>query len=379
MKILYTLNSGNPGGMEQHVLDLVNQMTARGNDVYVWCRSGIIYDWYKRAGAKVTERAIRNDFDINYIKDLSRFLKDNRIQIIHAHELKAVTNSLLAGFLAGVKVRVSHQHTPFSNWQVSKSIRLIYDVCYSILVIIFGTTEISLTDSIKSLKMRAGIPSKKLSVIPNGIGTYRFYVAQNEKEIYRREICKKHHIDPSNKIVGNLSRTTKEKGHDLLIKAFAKLINEKTIERDKYMLLICGGGDLEESLWNLAGDLRIKDRIVITGRFDEDMKTKFYSAFDYFVFPTRAEGFGIVLIESLVMELPTLCSDLTVLKEVGKDFPLYFKDGSVDDLADKMQKMLSGAHRFENKASQKDFVERNYSLEKFGDNYQKLYESMLSL
>lgn len=370
MKILYTLNSGSPGGMEQHVLDLVNQMVLRGHDVYVWCSGGIIYDWYARAGAKVFEKPIRNDIDLVYIKDLRDFLKKEGIEAIHAHELKAVANSLIAGFLAGVKIRISHQHTPFVDWQVPKSKRLIYDIFYALLVNILGTREIALAESIKKAKLQAGIKGKKLVVIPNGVDVYKFFTTDNERQIFSKEIRKKYHIDSSVRIIGNLSRTTKEKGHELLIRAFAKLIDDKRVERGKYTLMICGGGELEEKLWDLAGELGVKDRTVITGRFDDDMKVKFYSSFDYFVFPSLAEGFGIVLIEALISGLPVLCSDLAVLQEVGKDFPLYFKTGDLEDLCDKMLDLFEKDRAPE---SQRNFVESNYSLEKFGENYHNLY------
>jgi hypothetical protein len=54
MKILYTLNSGNPGGMEQHVLDLVKGMVKNGQEVHVWCKEGEISKWFASAGAHVT-------------------------------------------------------------------------------------------------------------------------------------------------------------------------------------------------------------------------------------------------------------------------------------------------------------------------------------
>lgn len=376
MKILYTLNSKNPGGMEQHVLDLVTQMTARGHEVFVWCGGGVIYDWYKRAGAKVTERDIKNDIDLGYIRDLKKFLKDNGIEVVHAHELKAVFNSVMAGFLAGVKIRISHQHTPFVDWQVSKSKRLIYDLFYSILINLLGSKEIALTESIKKAKMKAGIPARKLAVIPNGVDIYKFFVSGNEREMYRREVCRKYHIDPSTKIIGNLSRTTEEKGHDLLIKAFAILIEDKKIVREEFTLLICGGGELEGSLWELAGSLGVKDRIVIIGRFDDDMKIKFYSAFNSFVFPTLAEGFGIVLIEALIMGLPVLCSDLEVLKEVGENYPRYFKTGDFEDLSRKMLDLV-GLSQDDNRVEQINHVKNKYSMEKFGENYDHLYRSLV--
>lgn len=365
--------------MEQHVLDLVTQMIQRGNEVFVWCKGGVIYDWYTKAGAKVVQKDIGCDVDISYIKELRDFLVKNHIDVIHSHELKAVGNGLLAGFLARTKVRISHIHTPFSRWQVFGSKRLLYNICYAVAVRFLATKEIALADSIKKIKTQAGIPAGKIAVIPNGIDVYKFYVARNEKEIFRREVCKKYHIDPSTKIIGNLSRVTKEKGHDLLIKAFAKLIEDKKIVREDFTLLICGGGELEESLWNLAGELGVKDRLMITGRFDDDLKIKFYSAFDYFIFPTLAEGFGIVLIEALISELPVLCSDLPVLREVGEGFPKYFKTSDYLDLSQKLVDLLKDDFDDVSKVAQKNHVEKNYSLEKFGQNYQKLYESLLSV
>jgi len=376
MKILYTLNSKNPGGMEQHVLDLVTQMTTRGHEVFVWCGGGVIYDWYIRAGAKVTERSIGSDIDPGYIKDLKKFLEENGIEVVHAHELKAVANTVVAGFLAGVKIRISHQHTPFIDWQIPKSKKLIYNLFYSILIRLLGSKEIALTKSIRKAKIRAGIPAKKLAIIPNGIDVYKFFVSENEKAMYRREVCKKYHIDPSTKIIGNLSRTTKEKGHDVLIKAFAKLIEDKKVAREEFTLLICGGGELESALWELAESLGIKDRVAITGYFDDDMKIKFYSAFDFFVFPTLAEGFGIVLIEGLIMGLPVLCSDLEVLKEVGENYPMYFKTGDFEDLSQKMLEIIN-LPEGNNRVEQINHVKNKYSLEKFGENYDNLYRSLV--
>lgn len=376
MKILYALNSKNPGGMEQHVLDLVVQMLAQGHEVFVWCGGGVIYDWYKKAGAKVTEREIKRDLDLGYIANLRKFLKDNKIEIVHAHELKAVFNAVTAAFLAGVKIRISHQHTPFVNWQVAKAKILVYDLFYSTFVNLFSSKEIALTESIKAVKIKVGIMDKKIAVIPNGIDIYKFFVPENEKEMYKREVCKRYNINKkSTKIIGNLSRTTKEKGHDLLIRAFAKLIEDKKIAREDYTLLICGGGVLEDSLWDLAGSLGVKDRVVITGLFEEDTKIKLYSAFDCFVFPTLAEGFGIVLIEALLMGLSVLCSDLEVLRVVGESYPVYFKTGDLEDLSGKMLDLIENT-RNHDRTGQINHVKSMYSTKKFGENYSNLYRSL---
>jgi glycosyltransferase involved in cell wall biosynthesis len=41
-------------------------------------------------------------------------------------------------------------------------------------------------------------------------------------------------------------------------------------------------------------------------------------------FPTRAEGFGMPVLEALARGVPVACSDLAVLREVGGELPLFF-------------------------------------------------------
>ena len=85
MKILFTLNSGNPGGMERHVRDLVFGLVARGHEIHVWFRSGPISAWYIDAGATVTEVGIKLDIEPVYISKLSKYARSQKIDLIHAH------------------------------------------------------------------------------------------------------------------------------------------------------------------------------------------------------------------------------------------------------------------------------------------------------
>jgi len=376
MRLLYVLNSGDPGGMEQHVLDLVDQMVCRGHDVFVWCKAGVVSDSYKQAGAKVCERGINHDIDPAYIIALTKFIKAHAIQLVHGHEPKAVVNALLAAWLAGTKARVSHVHTPIAHWQVTKVRKIINSAIYGLVVNALSSKEIALTESVKKVKSAAGILASKLCIIPNGINVYKFYFSSNEKAYFRRDICKKHALDSKVKIIGTLSRLTREKGHTVLLEAFAALISRDAIHKEDYVLMLCGGGELAETLWQQAGDLGIKDRLVITGQFDEDLKVKYYAAFDYFVFPSLAEGFGLVLIEALTSGLKVVCSDLPVLKEVGGTYPLYFKSGDELDLADKLARALQEQPDQQEFEAQKNHVASKYSLQHFAEKYENLYKEL---
>jgi glycosyltransferase involved in cell wall biosynthesis len=50
-------------------------------------------------------------------------------------------------------------------------------------------------------------------------------------------------------------------------------------------------------------------------------------------FPTRAEGFGMPVLEALARDVPVAASDLPVLREVGGEAPVFFDPGSPQDAA----------------------------------------------
>lgn len=379
MKILYVLNSSKYGGMEVHVLDLVKGMKKKGNEVFVWCPHGEMSEMYKNAGAVVTNENIKSDLDKKYIKKLNLFIDENKIDVVHAHELKAVFNSLLACKETKVGAVVTHTHTPISEWQIN-SVKKFLDVkLYSYMVNKYSTVEIALTKSKKKVKMKEGIKEEKLFVIPNGLDTSKFILSSLQRFEYEKEIKSRYGIPDDAFVFGDLGRVTKEKGHDILVRAFANFLESHLFRKEKFYLMIVGGGALEKKTVDLVKELGIEENVVVTGRFDEEDKLKFLSTFDVFVFPTLAEGFGIVLIESLYMGIPTICSDLEVLKEVGGGFVDFFKTGDFHDLADKMideYNKTGGEGKFLIEGA-KEYVEQNYSMGKFADNYENLYKKLL--
>jgi glycosyltransferase involved in cell wall biosynthesis len=373
MKILYVINSGKPGGVEQHVLDLVNSMTSQGHLVYVWCLPGEIADWYSKAGAEVfTQNKIRFDIDPGYVFKLVSFIIHYQIDVVHAHELKAGVNALLASMISLVKVKITHIHTPMSEWQVTgtikKLITRIQIALYSIMVNLFSSREIALTLSRKFVKIREGIKEEKLEVIPNALNTAKFDVTPDKDEIRRR-----YKIPENAFVFGNVGRHTEEKGIDILIRAFAEIV--KKHPKDPLYLFLIGGGKLEEMHKKLAFDLGISDKVVITGIFSEEEKVKMYSCINVFVFPSRAEGFGIVLMEAMYIGLPIICADLEVLKEVGADTINYFQKGNPNDLVIKMEEMLKNFVPFNQRSRTR--VLEEYSLERFKKLYSDLYNILM--
>jgi len=381
VKILYTLNSGSPGGMEQHVLDLVTGMANRGHEVFVWCKEGPIVEQFQKAGAKTTTTEITFDICPSYILALTEFLKKEKVEVVHAHELKAAANTLIAGYLAKTPVKISHTHTPISEWKIDPFRKRVNVLANTFLVNYLATREIALTESRKNTKISEGIREGKLMVIPNGVNIDKFTFSPVERAELKKEILERYKIPTNAFTFGFLSRITKEKGHDVLVKAFANFLKraeQKGQDVSNVYLLLAGGGNLEDSIKKLATDLGISKKVVITGVFDAVDLTKFYASFDAFVFPSLAEGFGIVLIEAMASELSIICSDLPVLQEVGGSTVMYSEVGNVEELTEKMYDLYVRFDRFEQvRQDARRRVADLFSLENFVTKYENLYLELL--
>ena len=380
MRIVYVINSGERGGAEKHTLDLAEGMVNKGHDVFIWLEEGPLGADFEEIGASVIKRKIGLDIDPSYILALRKFLKQEKIDVVHAQKLKAAGNAMLAGFLAGTKVRISHTHTPISEWQVSSFKKLLNSrLFYTPLVNMFSTRELALTITRKRTKGDEGIRESKLEIIPNGVKIDDFEVDDLKRLEYRQEILSRYDIPQDAYVFGALGRLSIEKGIPVLLYAFHRFFNSASVDKDKTYLLIAGGGDLKGHLQAKIKELGLVKNVIMPGvPFEEEDKVKFFSAFDCFVFPSLAEGFGLVLIEAMSMSLPIICSDLEVLQEVGGSSVMFFETENPESLSEKMYNLYSKKDRLDNiKHDARERVEKLYTIEIFVNNYETLYFELL--
>ena len=129
--------------------------------------------------------------------------------------------------------------------------------------------------------------------------------------------------------VGRFSR--QHKGFDLLIEAF-HLFSQKNQE---WTLDIVGEGVEEELYRTLIKKYNLEDKVTIHP-FTNHIQD-YYSKAQVYVLSSRWEGFGLVLVEAMAHGLPVVSSDLPTSKEIMGDFGLYFKNGDIKDLAERLE------------------------------------------
>jgi len=289
MKIVYVLNSGEPGGVEQHVLDLARGMVARGHAVYVICPQGRMAAEYLEAGAEVWVDQPAFDIDPFYIFRLWSLLKKFQPDIFHAHQLKTVVNGLIAAKLANVPATIAHIHTPLSEWQIPDWKKRL-NIFINRLVCNWGADVVlALTRATKKERVRGeGIAPEKVVVIPNGIDMGKFKVQSSKRKVGFRE---KLGVSEDAVLVGTLSRLTVEKGVGVLIAAVSELAAYR-LPHDAYRVVVAGDGPLRGALEQQAQDLGVADKVTFLGFLPEEEKLAYLAALDIFVFPSLAEGFG---------------------------------------------------------------------------------------
>ncbi len=123
------------------------------------------------------------------------------------------------------------------------------------------------------------------------------------------------------------------KNNEMLIKAFAQAGKSDPKIRNTIMVITGRNPEIEKKLINLAENLGIKDQVKLIGWVKlKDLAILVRNA-QLVAYPTLAEGFGMPLLEAMVVGVPVVASNLPVLKEVGKDVPIYINPLDVESIA----------------------------------------------
>lgn len=134
--------------------------------------------------------------------------------------------------------------------------------------------------------------------------------------------------------IGNLE---KRKGTDLLLRAY-----KKYRDMGGKKMLYLGGKIRENDIHDLYDDIRSSTQgLVSLGYVDAEQKDALFRNCSGFVFPSRAEGFGIPIIEAMHYNKPILASNLSIFQEITGNAISYFDintayDQQVQNLADAM-------------------------------------------
>lgn len=126
------------------------------------------------------------------------------------------------------------------------------------------------------------------------------------------------------------------KGFDVLVEALALL------GRDAPDLITAGGGPTTPRDTELFERFGIRG-VHMRGSVSQARLAGLYAGSQCFVMASRAEGFGLPLLEAMASGTPVVASDLPVFHEVADEAASYFALGSAEDLARAIAQMSRGS------------------------------------
>ncbi len=181
-----------------------------------------------------------------------------------------------------------------------------------------------------------------------------------EKEIFRK------------KVILNVSRLIKEKGHEYLIRAF-KIVIEK---KKNVHLVILGEGKERRNLEALIKELNLEKSVYLLGYKSNPYKYMINS--DVYVLTSSYEGFSRSVLEAQALGLPVIAFESKGSHmEYLNDSALFVKDKDEKALAKTIINLLENdklMDEYKNKSLQNI---KNFSIENSAERYYKYFETKL--
>ena len=113
-------------------------------------------------------------------------------------------------------------------------------------------------------------------------------------------------------VLATVGRLHHGKGHDVVIRALARLRSEGRHVR----LVVMGFGPEREALVALCRELRISEVVEFTGSLGEDEVISRLRAADAFVLASRFDALGVVYMEAMALGLPAIGTDAGGVGEI---------------------------------------------------------------
>ena len=159
------------------------------------------------------------------------------------------------------------------------------------------------------------------------------------------------------------------KNHEVIIKAISRI--EAPI---KYVL--CGTGEREYFLRELAEKLNIKDKVIFAG-YRSDIGEILKSA-DIFCFPSKREGLSVALMEAMASGLTCIVSKIrgnVDLIHDGKGGYLVESD-QVDDFKKVIESYLNNGSQISMHGKYNEIIIRDFDEKRVNQMLRELYEGL---
>lgn len=317
-----------------HVSQLAERLRKNGHDVSVVATPNSPLDTaLKKMAFKPEDEELNGYFNPKGVFNLIKLLRKQEVQIIHAHFSKDLWTLVPALHFVDKVPLVLTKHVgtskpkkdPLHTWLYRK-----VDYFIAVSQVIYN-----------NLLETHPIDKNKIGIIYPGIDLRRFDPNRYKPTQVKMEIG----WHPKTQIVGIVGRIQIGKGY----LEFLEMAKRISLKLPNVRFLIVGGSSIGETqeaelILKKIRDNDLNKKVFNTG-FQEEV-AKFLSCMDIFVFPSRAESFGLVLTEAMSMKKPVVACkcdgvlDVVVHNKTGYLIPVQ----NVDKLENAVLELLGNSN-----------------------------------
>ena len=305
-RVFFLLDSLQIGGTETQAVELALRLDPAHYAVTLGCLQLVGPLLAKLEGSSVsvmewkTRGGVNSPAGIFQILRLARFLRRERFDVVHLHDLWSNLLGIPAAWLARVPVIISSRrdlaHLAWYSPRRRKILRRLQSLSTAVLV---NSGEIR-----EQLVKEDGFPPASIRVVYNGIDLERFKnVRGNRERLFPGlENCKL--------VVSVANMHSDIKGQPTLIKAAAEVCAKFPEAR----FVLIGDGSRRAAFETMAAELGLKNNVLFLGQRHD--VSDLLACCDVAVLPSQAEGFPNALLEYMAAGLPAIATDVGGNREV---------------------------------------------------------------
>ena len=363
MNILQISSASSFAGGERYVADLTNSLIARGHNLYVAVRSRApLIRHLQLPPEKILTLPLRNALDVQSAHELDRFVRRQKIEVVHAHMARDYS---LASYAARRNPHVKFVATRHVLFQLNRLHRH---------TLARATRVIAVSEAVaKELRSQRILNESQITVIPNGIDVDRF--ARACAGFDRAQFLRGMGLPSDCLLVGSVGELRTLKRHDDFIRAAAKIVAR--FPETQFVLAgldASPSGEVRKELEKLVVQLGLSDCFYFLGWLED--AEKLLCALDVFVSASETESFGLAIVEAMAAGTAVVATATEGAQEVIEDQEtgVLVPIRAIDRIAESVIDLLSDPEKRRTIATQSaQSAATKFSLTRMVDEIEQIY------
>lgn len=304
---------------------------------------------------------LRNALDVRSAYELARFVRQHKIEVVHAHLARDYS---LAAYATRRNRDTKFIVTRHVLFPLNRLHRQTLERAHRVIAVSSAVAR-----ELRSAKITR---DDRIVVVRNGVDVARIDRAFVPADGH---YLSSQGLPLDRLLVGSIGELRALKRHEDFIRA-AALVAAKFSHTDFVLAGVdtSGSGELRKKLEQLVAELGLQDRFHFLGWLDDP--ARLLSVLDVFVSASETESFGLAIAEAMAAEVAVVATETEGARELIEDRQtgLLAPVGNVPRIAEAVSWLLSNAQdRVEMGRRARQEVSARFSLERMVDEIERIY------